>query len=117
MYTSYFGNLKNVPLDYTPIAICAKVPKGYKGLQYKKIAPSYNILMRYKADGDEEAYIRDYKEEILRELNPKQIYRELKNYARTDKIVLLCYEKPEDFCHRHIVAEWFTNAGIETSEL
>ena len=22
-------------------------------------------------------------------------------------IALICYEKPEDFCHRHIVAAWF----------
>jgi len=24
----------------------------------------------------------------------------------TDRIILLCYEKPADFCHRHIVADW-----------
>lgn len=27
-------------------------------------------------------------------------------------IVLLCYEKPEDFCHRHLVADWLNSSKI-----
>ncbi len=23
-----------------------------------------------------------------------------------DKVILLCYEKPAAFCHRHLVADW-----------
>lgn len=26
--------------------------------------------------------------------------------APRDRIILLCYEKPSSFCHRHLVAEW-----------
>jgi hypothetical protein len=26
-------------------------------------------------------------------------------------IALVCYEKPEDFCHRHLVAEWLKKFG------
>jgi uncharacterized protein (DUF488 family) len=35
-----------------------------------------------------------------------------------DKIpCLLCYEKPGDFCHRHIVAEWLhNNLGVHVEE-
>ena len=30
---------------------------------------------------------------------------------------LCCYEKPGDFCHRHILAKWITeNTGIEITE-
>ena len=36
IYTSYFGNLKNLPKNITPISICAKAPVWYTGLQYKK---------------------------------------------------------------------------------
>lgn len=30
--------------------------------------------------------------------------------------VLLCWEKPEAFCHRHIVADWLRKAGFEVKE-
>lgn len=47
-----------------------------------------------------ENYIKRYNDEILYYLDPEEIYNDLKNK------VVLCYEKPEDFCHRHLVAEW-----------
>lgn len=31
IYTSYFGKLKKLPDNLTPIAICAKCPNGYQG--------------------------------------------------------------------------------------
>lgn len=32
-------------------------------------------------------------------------------------IALLCYEKPDDFCHRHLVADWLRKNGYECEEL
>ena len=40
IYTSYFANLKNLPDNVCPISICGKAPDWYKGLQYKKLAPT-----------------------------------------------------------------------------
>ena len=31
-------------------------------------------------------------------------------------IALVCYEKPQDFCHRHLVAKWFEENGIIVEE-
>ena len=31
-------------------------------------------------------------------------------------IALICYEKPTDFCHRHLVADWFNKNGIRCKE-
>ena len=28
-----------------------------------------------------------------------------------------CYEKPSDFCHRHLVADWLNKNGVECKEL
>jgi len=48
-----------------------------------------------------------------RELDPLKIVSEL-----GDGAVMLCYESPKDFCHRHIVATWIQeNTGIEVVEL
>lgn len=41
------------------------------------------------------------------------------NYKGLDyhpNIVLLCYEKPTDFCHRHLVAQWLIENGFECKE-
>lgn len=38
-------------------------------------------------------------------------------YASSDwHIALVCYEKPTDFCHRHLVAEWLCKNGFECHE-
>ena len=31
-------------------------------------------------------------------------------------IALICYEKPSDFCHRHLVAEWLNQNGFKCEE-
>ena len=48
IYTSYFAKLNKLPNNIIPISICAKPPHFYKGLQYKKLAPTYDILMKCK---------------------------------------------------------------------
>lgn len=34
-----------------------------------------------------------------------------------DDIALICYEKPSDFCHRHLVAQWLRDNGFGCSEM
>jgi uncharacterized protein (DUF488 family) len=34
-----------------------------------------------------------------------------------DGDVLLCYEAPNQFCHRHLVAAWLRKHGITVEEL
>ena len=31
-------------------------------------------------------------------------------------IALVCYEAPDKFCHRHLVADWFNKAGYRCEE-
>ena len=31
-------------------------------------------------------------------------------------IALVCYEKPEEFCHRHLVADWLRKYGHDIKE-
>jgi uncharacterized protein (DUF488 family) len=42
---------------------------------------------------------------------------ELMNLSGNKDICLLCYEIPVMFCHRHLVAKWFTEHGFTTLEL
>ena len=48
IYTTYFAKLKSLPKDIIPISICGKAPAGYKGLEYKKLAPKYDFFKKWK---------------------------------------------------------------------
>ena len=122
IYTSYFGKLNSLPKEIIPISICAKSPSWYKGLQYKALAPTYSILMKYKQDHNKEDYISEFQKQILNRLNASKVVFDLGRLADKDgtfysfDICLICYEKPSDFCHRHLVAEWLNKAGFECKE-
>jgi hypothetical protein len=109
MKTSYYSKYKGD----NGVSIALSKPKWYSCREYKKVAPNWNILSRYKQDGDEEEYIKEYYKQILDKLDPLTIYNELGENA-----VLLCWESSEKFCHRHIVAEWLMdNLGVKIEEL
>lgn len=116
IYTTYFAQLKKLPKDIIPISICGKAPKWYTGLQYKKLAPKYDFFMKWKKNHDNEYYTECFKEQVLDKLDPMRIYCELCSLAHNDKIALVCYEKPEDFCHRHLVAHWLEERGFDIKE-
>lgn len=122
IYTSYFGNMRNLPEDMIPISICGKAPLWYKGLQYKKLAPKYHFFMEWKKTHDNDYYIERYQKEVLNFLNVNEVIKELCGLVRTrynddvSTIVLLCYEKPDEFCHRHLVFEWLTKNGFDSEE-
>ena len=121
IYTSYFGNLKNIGDEMVPIAICGKSPNWYHGPEYKKLAPKYKFFMEWKEYHDNSFYIKHLNTEVLNCLNPDTVVSELEairnDVTNCEDIVLLCYEKPDDFCHRHLVADWLNKHGIPCEEL
>lgn len=116
IYTSYFAKLKSLSDNIVPISICAKAPSWYSGLQYKKLAPKYDFFMKWKENHDNDYYIKCFNEQVLDKLDPVKVYWELCNLAQSDEICLICYEKPADFCHRHLVADWLRNRGFDIEE-
>jgi uncharacterized protein (DUF488 family) len=110
MNTSYFAKSSN---RYTAVSIAGRAPLWYSGRQYKKLAPKIGFFKKYKEDGDEAAYREQYQKQVLDQLDPREVYEEL-----GERAILLCYEKPGDFCHRHLVAEWLMkHLGITITEL
>jgi hypothetical protein len=108
MQTSYFAKYKGT----NAISIAGKSPTWYVGKEYKLLAPKYWFFKKYKEDHDKEFYIKHFYLEVLNPLDPQKVYDDLGENA-----VLLCYEKPGDFCHRFIVAEWlYYNLDIKIPE-
>ena len=122
IYTSYFAKLKSLPENIIPISICGKAPDWYKGLQYKKLAPKYGFFMEWKKNHDNNYYIKCFNEQVLDKLNALTVMRDLIDLVNSTEdhigkeIALICYEKPSDFCHRHLVAEWLNSNGIQCEE-
>ena len=110
--TSCFARMKDMSDKQKAvcISIARYLPKGINILQYLKAAPKDQVLWRYKKDWDKEAYIRAY-ERQLAELDVDEVWADL------DGKILLCHEKPGDFCHRHLLAQWFRDAGYRCEEI
>ena len=106
IYTSYFAKLDKLPDDFCQISICGKAPDSYTGAQYKALAPKYWFFKKYKEDGDEEFYTLAFNRDVTGVLKPYEVFLDLQEIAGDKTPCLLCYEKPGDFCHRHLVAEW-----------
>jgi uncharacterized protein YeaO (DUF488 family) len=99
--TSYFAKYKGDD----GVSIALKTPEWFnQAAIYKALAPSWSILGNYQASlhtkENQEIYEKRYRTEILAKRNPIEVARDLNG------MVLLCYEKSGEFCHRHIVAAW-----------
>lgn len=107
LYTSCFGRMKRIPLTHEPIAISAARPRFFKGRVMSCLAPTYSMIkLPEKEYGPLFA-------KILSRLDPERVMEEIGG-----KAVLLCWEKPGDYCHRRLVAKWLENAlGIVVPEL
>lgn len=112
IYTSYFAKIKKMSPEQKArcISIARFTPKGVDIPQHIYLAPSKDILFRYKQDGDKEAYTKSYLN-YLGSLDASRIVKNLEGK------ILCCYEKPGDFCHRHILAEWLKEHGADCEEL
>jgi len=112
IFTGNFANKKKyLKTGLAPISI-ARFNNYCNVALYPKLAPPPHIIFL-----DEKRYRQVY-EDILNGLDPHKCYAELETISEGNDIVLLCYEKEGQFCHRHIVAEWFRRTlKIEVIEL
>lgn len=117
IYTSYFANWRNFPEGSIKIAVTRYLPEYWgDGLSLPQLAPSEELLRQYKNKQiDEFVFKVKYLSELDdRLLTPQYVRDILISAANGRDIILCCYEKPDDFCHRHILAKWL---GDDVQEL
>jgi hypothetical protein len=116
IYTSYFARGKTLKAHKVKmVSIALYPPTNVKCIAMPSLAPTHSILYdKYRTD---DRYTHRYKSEVLQKLDPQKVLADLVAIAQGSDIALCCYEKPGDFCHRHIVAEWLKeNTGVEIEE-
>ena len=130
IYTSYFNNygrLFAANPNLVFISIAGKMPDYFNHneiLKYSKLAPNrdwWNVWHdkfngRAESLDSQKFYIEKYYETVLNKLDPNEVKTELLEMSDRRNVVLMCYEIPDKFCHRHIVSEWFRQNGIECGE-
>lgn len=57
--------------------------------------------------------MRNFKTEVLDRLEAAQVVSELKELSGSEDIILLCYETPKQFCHRHLVVACLNENGFD----
>lgn len=96
------------------VSIAWKTPAFYKGPSYPKLAPPKELIWAYKNNEiDWDTYTVIYNSAVLMSRTPDEIRRDL-----LDGTVLLCWERVGvGNCHRHLVAAWLRENGIECEEV
>jgi hypothetical protein len=112
IYTSYFNNIPNlIKLGYSNfISIAGNTPEWFEEKihtdnrfrKFSYLAPKYIWWKDWKSGKlNNLDYEKLYKETVLDKIDFLQLKQELNINP-----VLLCYELPNDFCHRHLLAKW-----------
>lgn len=119
IYTSYYWYLNVFPENFIPVAISRNLQSGYKGYHYKPLAPTFEIGTQWKKSGDNERYKTEYRK-ILKGLKPNKVISDLYKFIPKDfeqyNIVLISFERPNEFSHRELLREWLNENNIECQE-
>ena len=119
IYTSYYANYKAYSGFYR-IGISRKTPNNATDISLKFLAPDSSLLYDYKNGSiGEEEYARRYLSS-LEELHDNETLDKFTHYLinHSMDVVLLCYERPDKLCHRHLLADYLNrHYGLEIREL
>jgi uncharacterized protein YeaO (DUF488 family) len=108
-YTGYYAHTKKYQkAGLELLAVSGTTPAFYCWDKWSLVAPRKELFSKWKlGEIDNDEYLRRYREYLDSVL--KKIPNVISDYIECLKkhdVVLLCYEKSGDFCHRHTLAQW-----------
>jgi len=111
VYTSYYANMSRRYQDYTVVAVSTSIPNWFP-IEVPKVGcvvPGWDLVNDIKRGLiSQEEYVERYKAKLdfLNRDEVLSMLREIYHENGDKPLVLCCYERPTDFCHRHYLAEW-----------
>ena len=116
IYTGYFDKIEEYKkVGLIPVCIAGYPPKGFKGFCYPNLAPKKNWWQEWHDHHlGNDWYEKKYQETILNKLSPFQVQSDMMTFGKS--VIMLCYEEPNKFCHRHLVTKWLNNHRIYAME-
>lgn len=116
VYTSFWANPELGDLDARLVSISRGQPRWPLPFRYKRLralAPNDEAWQEKDMERFEAAYIVQ-----LEALGIRCVLADLERIAGNHACVLLCWEKPGEFCHRRVLASWIQEqTGILIPEL
>lgn len=107
VYTSYFAKAKTLK---DTISIANSCPTNFGGLICKTLAPKWAWVVEYKDTGDFATLASKYKD-YLDSIGIEKVSRLI-----YDGAILCCWEANDKPCHRHVLAQWLRDHGIDCEE-
>ena len=92
---------------------------GFEGKSLTRLAPKrafwnewHNNIERIPEEENTKFYIQEYYKQVLSQVDIEELLKDEKDP------ILLCYERGQDFCHRHVLAEFINiRYGIDVEDL
>lgn len=118
--TGYFAYKKRYEeLGYICISIARVKPKWFDGSCIYELAPTYDMLDRFKHGTLRGESYREEYYHMIEDLDFETLFKSLEDLVSTKNakgIVFLCYERSDDPCHRHFLADYLNdnyNLGVD----
>lgn len=119
VYTFYYSKAKYLdPNKYCFVQVSVSKPDWFKHdtTLLESVCPNWDIVNMYKEGLLSQDDYRVIYNEQLSKLDKSALLSQLEELcdkSGKDNIVLLCWEKSQDFCHRHLLIEWLIGTTNE----
>lgn len=114
LYTSYFGKAKELNANgIAVISIALIKPRYVRCESLREVAPTREILQLKENPA---AYTKRYEAEVLKSLDVEKLLSKIKEITNGRDAALCCYEKTGRFCHRHLLASYLREHGLNIEE-
>lgn len=119
IYTSYFSHASSLDSSrFFVVSISRFSPRGFHGFECLEFAPPADLLRSFKRGLSERDYSRLYREWVLECCDVRRVFVDIAKVCGGRDIVLCCYERPDSFCHRHLLSDYvFEKYGYRIQEL
>lgn len=101
--------------DGLRVLITRFYPRGVKKTHFeiwmRELAPSKKLLNEYKTNKKTwNQFIKDFKSELQANKDSLQAIKDLSFKAKSNDVTLLCFEKDNTPCHRHLLKKIIQNS-------
>lgn len=108
LYTGYFANTKKYIeiVGLIPVSVAGVTPEFFTGPKWTTFAPRKEIFYKWKNKQITNVEYMDLYVQYLGITVSDKALENIKKLSQNRSIIMCCYEKNGDFCHRHTLAKW-----------
>ena len=119
VYTSYYAKISRDPKGLVPVRISTSMPDWFPYIceELDEVYPGWDLVGPVKAGlMNYDEYTEKYmaKLEAIGRDRLMQILQEISEQNGGRDLVLVCWESPDKFCHRHLIMKFL---GLEANEV